>query len=708
MTFVVGIDVGGTFTDGVAIDLETGSITVAKFPTTNADPLEGVMAVVDELAMAHSLDRSAILSGTERFVHGTTLTSNVALERRGAGVGLITTQGFGDAILMMSGKGRVAGLSLMERRHFRRTDKPDPIVPGAHIVEVSERVDLDGDVVVPLTDTEIEGACQRIAEMGVDACAIALLWSFRNTVHENRLAEALRERMPDLFVSTSSELAPLMGEYERTATAVMNAYVGPAVTNYLDTVESELRRAGLRVPLLIVQSSGGVAEASETQPVNTIESGPAAGVSGSTHLMSQIGEQHAIVTDVGGTTFKVTLVRDRTPELTTETVLGQYSLLIPMIDVVSIGAGGGSIAWVDGERIRVGPQSAGSSPGPACYGWGGEEPTVTDADLVLGYLNPEFFLGGKMKLDGSAASRAIKSRIADPMFDGDIVRAAAAIREVMDMRMADLIRKVSLERGHDPREFVVLAYGGAGPVHCGTYAAELGCPRIVIPPNATAYSAFGAAVSHIRHSYSLSRQGPAPGDPGRIRDDLDELERRAREVLGREGVKDEAIEISAWADLRYKRQFFELRVPLPPPPSISPNQLEIAIERFEADYAKRYGRDARHGRDRIEYVRFGLDAEGPNLKSVLQPQLAANGDADQALKSARQVHWRETESMSPTPIYDGALLRHGHEICGPAVVEHVGTSIAIHEGQRAFIDEHGNTIIELQKEGNDARRPSHL
>jgi len=715
LSFVIGIDIGGTFTDGVAVDLETSTVVTGKTPTTVPDLLPGVLDTLGRLAEELGRAPADLLEGCVKFVHGTTLTTNVLLERRGARVGLVATQGFGDAILMMSGKGRVAGLSLMERRHFRATDKPDPIVPRERIVEIPERVDVDGDVVIPLTDEAIDEAARRLGRLEVEACAVALLWSFRNNDHERRIAAALRERFPDLYVSASSDLAPILGEYERTATAVVNAYVGPAVKDYLATVEGALQERGLRSPLLVVQSSGGVAEIPQTEPVNTIESGPAAGVRGSVHLLEQIDQPHAIVTDVGGTTFKVSIVRERDPGLTTETVLGQYSLLVPMIDIVSIGAGGGSIAWLDGSRLRVGPKSAGSSPGPACYGWGGVEPTVTDADLVLGYLNPDYFLGGRMKLSVDAARRAIAERIAGHLFDDDVISAAAGIREIVDTGMADLIRKASLERGHDPREFVIVAYGGAGPVHCGAYAAELGCRKIVVPQNATVYSAFGAAVSDLQHSFQIARQSPAPGDEETIRRDFLELERKARKVLRSEGIADDSMRIAPWADVRYKRQFYELRIPLETGVGeIDAGVLRALARRFEEDYGRRYGEGARHGQHRIEYVRFGVEAIGQTPRPAVRPAQfdGARPDGarpDGARKGEREVYWREERALLATPIYEGPLLAQGSVVEGPAVIEHPGTSIAVHPRQLARIDAYLNTIIELE-EGvhRDAGRARHL
>jgi N-methylhydantoinase A len=703
VSFVIGIDIGGTFTDGVAVDIGTSTVVAGKTPTTSPDLLPGVLATLEELGQALGRSVNELLRDCVKFVHGTTLTTNVLLERRGARVGLVATQGFGDAILMMSGKGRVAGLSLMQRRHFRATDKPEPIVPRERIVEISERVDSDGEVVIPLTEEGINNAIGRLMELGVDACAVALLWSFRNPLHERQISAAIHERFPGLYVSVSSDLAPLLGEYERTATAVVNAYVGPAVTNYLANVEDALKKQGVRSPLLVVQSSGGVAEVQQTEPVNTIESGPAAGVRGSVHLLEQIDQPHAIVTDVGGTTFKVSIVRERDPGLTTETVLGQYSLLVPMIDIVSIGAGGGSIAWLDAGRLRVGPTSAGSSPGPACYDWGGVQPTVTDADLLLGYLDPDYFLGGRMKLSVDAARRAIAEHIADPLFNSDAVSAAAGIREIIDTQMADLIRKASLERGHDPREFVVLAYGGAGPVHCGAYAAELGCREIVVPHNATVYSAFGAAVSDLQHSFQIARQSSAPGQVDPIRRDFLKLERKARDVLRTEGIADEAIRIAPWADMRYKRQFYELRIPLGVSASaIDSRSLGVLAHRFEENYGRRYGDGARHGAHRIEYVRFGVEAIGHTPRPAVAPAQLDGARPEAALKGERVVYWREEGGLVATPIYDGTLLAAGVVLEGPTVIEHPGTSIAVHPRQRARIDAYRNTIIELDEGGQHA------
>ncbi|MEE9273711.1 MAG: hydantoinase/oxoprolinase family protein, partial [bacterium] len=376
--YSIGIDIGGTFTDAAVAPHEGGRAVLAKAPTTPEDYLAGVMEALDEAARELGLPLSDLLAQTALLAHATTVTSNVLWARTGPSVGLIATRGFEDQILIMRGIGRVAGLSLAERRHYRRTDKPAPIVPRRRIRGAAERIDSSGEVLVPLDEDGVREDIRRLVEEeGVEALAVGLLWSFRNPIHERRVKEIAAEAAPGLPVSLSSELSGRLGEYERTATAALNAYVAPAMEGYLERLCARLAEAGLARPPLIVQSNGGLTPADRVAPVRTIESGPAVGVVGAARLAGEIGRPNLIATDVGGTTFKVGLVQEGGWDLADETVLTQYHVHVPMVDVASIGAGGGSIAWEDGGRLRVGPRSAGAAPGPACYGAGGEAPTVT-------------------------------------------------------------------------------------------------------------------------------------------------------------------------------------------------------------------------------------------------------------------------------------------------------------------------------------------
>jgi len=628
------------------------------------------------------------------------LTSNVMFTWTGARTALLATRGFGDEILIMRARGRVAGMGLSERRHYRATDKPPRIVPSELIEEVVERVEHHGRALIPLERGEAERAVDAVLARGAKSIAVALLWSPENPEHELLLERVIRERAPGVYVSLSHRLAPVLGEYERTVTAAVNAYVGPIVAEYLRGLADRVRQLGLKRPLLVVQANGGVAQIDETVPINTIESGPAAGMVATKALMDAAGYKNVIATDVGGTTFKVGLLVDGAWSFAPEAIVNQYTLLIPMIDLVSIGAGGGSIAWVDETRLRVGPHSAGADPGPAGYGWGGTEPTVTDADLVLGFLNPQRFLGGRLKLRPNLAEKAIRERIADRLFGGDVERAAAGIRQVVDSQMADLVRKMSIERGHDPRQFVVMAYGGAGPLHAAAYARQVGVERVVIPPAATVFSAFGAAASDIRHSLQRSVPGDFPDQLPAIATAYASMEAEARALLRRQDIPDSRMGFHRWADMRYARQLHDVRVPVSDG-VIDAGFAEGITQAFTERYAALYGKSALLQKLGVRVLRVGIEAIGVIEKPML-PSSKLHGPKPSAAEGvSRAIHWPEAGQRLSTRVYDGLKLRAGNAIQGPAVIELPGTTIALPPGDRAVIDQFGNTIITL-----DATRPS--
>src|SRR5581483_8797837 len=568
------------------------------------------------------------------------------------------------------------------RRHFRRTNKPAPLVDHPLIAEVAERVDWKGAVLVPLTPGEARRAIDELRGHGAEAFAVCLLWSLRNPAHEQLLADLLRRELPDAFVSVSSELSPVMGEYERAATTVVNSYVGPRVSAYLRGLERDLRRRGLAGSPFILQCHGGAAHADEVVPVQTIESGPAAGVVGARHLADLLGLRHVIAADVGGTTFKVGLIRDGQWYYASETVLGQFELQVPMVEVISIGAGGGSVAWADGRRLRVGPQSVGASPGPACYGQGGVEPTVTDADLVLGYLNPEYFLGGRIRLDTRRAEEAIRRAVAGPLFGGDLLAAAEGIRRVTDAQMADLIRKATVERGHDPRDFVLMAYGGAGPVHCCAYAEEAGIDRIVVPFAATVHSALSAAVAEVRHTRRLSAPMVLPGDPRRAAAAFARLESEVTVALGRQGVVPGQIALERWVEMRYRRQMHVVRVPVPGG-ELDGDGLARVAAAFEARYARLYGATATYREAGVEVVTFGVDAVAKTPQPELAPLPPDGEGREPPGKGRRPVCWSRAAGPSATRLLDGERLRPGHRFAGPVIVEYPGTTLVAPAGWRA-------------------------
>lgn len=690
--YILGVDIGGTFTDAVAVDMGTGDVTPAKSPSTPKNPIDGVVGAVSLLAEQVGTTTDGLLARTVKFAHGTTLTSNVVFTWTGARTGLITTRGFGDEILIMKAVGRVAGIPMSDRRHFRATDKPPAIVPKRLISEVTERVDHRGDVIVPLTEAEARRAVQVLLDQGVEAIAISLLWSHENPVHELMLEAVVKELAPDLYVSTAHRLAPVIGEYERTTTAAVNAYVGPTIKQYLENLAGQLEGEGLRRRLHVLQASGGVTSAEETVPVNTIESGPAAGSVAVRAYAERAGLRNVIATDVGGTTFKVGLLREGEWPAARQMVVNQYSILVPMVDLVSIGSGGGSIAWVDGGRLRIGPQSAGADPGPVCYGWGGTEPTVTDADTVLGFLGTDDFLGGRLHLQVGAATAAIKEKIADRLFAGDVMAAASGIRQIVDAQMGDLVRKMTIERGHDPRHFDLMAYGGAGPLHACGYARGIGVRRIIVPRVATVYSAYGAASSAVTHSSQRSARRVPLDDSQTITDMYATLRRDAAEALTRNGIAQPQHGFAAWAEMRYERQWFDIRVDIDPEPGETlPERLRDV---FEKKYETLYGAAALLPRDRIRLTILGVDGVG-RIEQPPISELPEAGVRAAAPRTSRKVHWPELGAAVDTPIYDGLQVVRDQELSGPAIVMLPGTTVAVPPEATLAIDRWGDFVIEL-------------
>jgi N-methylhydantoinase A len=686
-SYIVGVDIGGTFTDASAVALDDGRVYAAKAPSTPSDLVEGLVGSLDLLAEQVGVSLEDLLRDTVKFAHGTTQTSNVIFTWRGATVGLLTTRGFADELLIMRARGRVAGISLSGRRHLRATSKPPQIVPRSRIEELSERIDHRGRVIVAIDEAEVVLATERLLDAGVESLAVSLLWSPENPEHELLVEQVVKARWPDLHVSLSHRLAPVLGEYERASTAVVNAWVAPTVERYLDRVGSRLAERGLRSPVLVLQANGGVVQVEDTIPVRTIESGPAAGMVAVRALAEAIEVDRVIATDVGGTTFKVGLLVDGAWATARETIINQYTLLMPMIDLVSIGAGGGSIAWVDDTRLRVGPDSAGADPGPVCYGWGGTRPTVTDADLVLGFLDPDAFLGGRLRLDAEGAADAIRAQIAAPLFDGDVIRAAAAIRRIVDAQMGDLIRKATIEHGHDPRGFVLAAYGGAGPLHAADYARGLGIDVIVVPEAATAFSAYGAAASDIAVTRERSVRPELIDDDVALESAFAALEAEAAAIVGRQSVASTSTRMTRWVDMKYEAQLHDVRVVL----DGGPTDRASLRRQFEARYAVIFGSNARLSRAGVQLLRIGVDATGEITKP---PLLERPDDLRRAVpKGRRDVFWPSADAWVDTAAYDGPSLAPGDMLEGPAVVDLPGTCIVVPAGARAEIEAHGHAII---------------
>ena len=586
MSYIIGIDTGGTFTDCVVMDA-AGRIVPAKASSTPDDFSEGVMESLRLAAERLGITTEALLSDTARLALGTTVGTNAMLQRRGAKVGLITTRGHRDVIHIMRGARGVPGLNNVQVLHFPESGKPDPIVPKPFIAEVSERVDCKGQVVVELNEEEAKAAIDKLVAKGVESIAICFLWSFKFAEHERRVKAMVERLAPHVFVCCSADLIPRWGEYERTVATVLNAYLGPVMSRYLGRLESRAQAAGLRYPLQVMQCGGGVIPAAESarRAFLTLDSGPVAGVLASQYLGGIIGHKHVIVTDMGGTSFDVGLAVDGVPRYTSTSVVNQYEFFISTVDVESIGSGGGSVIWIDelSDAIRVGPRSAGALPGPACYGRGGTEPTVSDANLVLGYLNPDYFLGGELDLDVEAARTALET-VGGPLGMSAEETAVAAIR-VIDHQMADLIRKLTIERGEHPRDFAVFACGGAGGLHALQFTALLGSSKAVIPLGDTAsvWSALGAAASDLLHIYEAVDIQSSPFDPARVMERFRQLEARGVAQLRADGIAPADGRLVRSADIRYKGQINEVEVPVP-----SGTLDEAALAQLVADFHRRY------------------------------------------------------------------------------------------------------------------------
>jgi N-methylhydantoinase A len=697
MGYIVGVDIGGTFTDVSAVSLANGDVLTAKARSTPWDLIEGLVEGLGLVAEQAGLTTEQLLTDTEKFAHGTTQTSNVIFTWVGAKTGLITTRGFADEILIMRARGRVAGLGLSDRRHLRATQKPPQIVPRHLIAEVSERVDHRGRPLVKLDRREAERAVRLLLDQGVESIAVSLLWAHENPDHELLIAEVIEELAPSMHVSLGHRMARIPGEYERASTAVVNAFVAPTVEDYLERLVERLYSLELRAPVLILQASGGVSSVEETVPIMTIESGPAAGMVAVRALMDTVGYTNVIATDVGGTTFKVGLLVNGQWSVTQETIINQYTVLMPMIDLVSIGAGGGSIAWVDDTRLRIGPLSAGGDPGPACYGWGGTKPTVTDADLVLGFLNPDRFLGGRLALRRDLAEAAIKEHVADPLFGGDVVRAAAGIRQIVDSQMGDLVRKATIERGHDPRDFMMMAYGGAGPLHAAGYSKGIGVKGILVPEAATGYSAYGAASSDIQHSTQRAVPSELFEDPEGLAAAYQELEASARSLVLNQKVTPSRVRASQWAEMRYARQLHDVRVDVVDIPleGIAGALRSAFMERYEA----LYGKTAILPGAQVELLRIGVDVVGEISKPVIEKYPVASADASSAASGSRRVFWPELMDWVDTPIFDGTRLRSGNQIDGAAIIEQPGTTIVVPPDATCRVDSYGNNVIEFKSGG---------
>lgn len=701
MSYVVAVDSGGTFSDCVVLD-ERGRATRAKASSTPPHFEQGVLASIAAAAARLEITLAELLGQTTLFAHGTTVATNTLITGTGARTVLLTTSGHEDAILIGRTAQKVAGLTESEIIDVAHLAKADQLVPRFRIVGIDERMDRNGNCVAPLQLDRLSDLPGFLRRQGVKAIAISFLWSFLNPEHERSLHSWLREAGgDDWFVTTSSELAPVIREYERTSTTVLNAYLSPAVKGYLDRMRERLREAGHRGAVSVMHSAGGVSSIEEARErgVTLLSSGPAGGMLGARSLARQLGLDRVIATDVGGTSFDVGLVIDGEPAYADAPVFAQYPVTVPVIDVSSIGAGGGSIAWIEQETgiLHVGPQSAGASPGPACYGAGGVLPTVTDANLVLGRLNPDNFLGGRMKLDSAGARRAIADHIAEPLGMSPEAAAAVVIR-IVDAHMADLIRKVTVERGLDPGTFTVLSYGGAGGLHAGAFAAKLRCRDVVIPLGAAVFSAVGIARSDVKRVAMGSDPMRAPFDLAQWRLRLQELESRLGQQFRDEQLPTQRVTLRRSVELEFRGQVHTVRVPVEEGDLEAGDGGERVIDRFTSMYEAKYGRGTAFRKAGVEATTFVVEATSALPVPAAQSQPLVGPDATAAARGSRPVYLHEAGDFVMTPVYDADALRPGNEFGGPAVLEAEDTTILVRAGQRVCVDGDLNLRLEVSVE----------
>lgn len=705
MNYIVAVDSGGTFTDACVVDA-VGTVTRAKAPSTPPDFEEGVLSAVTEAAARLGKTLTDLLAETRLFAHGTTVATNILITRSGARTALVTTRGHEDAIIIGRTMQKVAGLTEAEIISVAELAKADPIVPRVRIFGIDERVDRSGNVVVPMRgDGALDALAERLEEEGVEAVAVCLLWSFLNPSHELALREWLEQRAlgngedrAKWIVTASSELVPVVREYERAATTVLNAYLTPGVHSYLERMRDGLRAGGYSGPVTVMHSAGGVSSVEEAREhaVALLSSGPVGGMLGTKALAQRLGLKDVLATDVGGTSFDVGAIVDGEPGYAPKPVFGKYPIALPVIDVTSIGAGGGSIAWIEPETgvLKVGPRSAGARPGPVCYGAGGDEPTVTDANLALGRLNPDNFLGGRLKLQMRLAEEVIGTQIADPL-GLSVSDAAAAIVDIADAHMGDLIRRVTVERGLDPSRFTIFAYGGAGGLHAGAYSRALACQGVVIPRAASVFSAFGISSSDVKHVLVASDPTRAPFDMERWRERFATLQSQLVERMRGQKLPVDRLDTSCAVDLQFRGQVHSIRVPVEEPDFGRDDGGEGVINRFVELYEAKYGPGTAYPRAGVEAMTFAVEGVAPLDVPVAEPLPPSDKEASDARRGERLVYFRELDGFGMVDIYEAERLHAGAEVTGPAIVDAEDTTVVVPPGHRLWVDGFANMRLNL-------------
>lgn len=715
--FIVYLDTGGTFSDAVVIKSD-GSFVTGKASTTPDDLEECFFNCIEDASKKLGMSLETFLSRTDTLGFGTTAGTNTLLTRHGAPkLGLITTKGFEDTTLIMRGVGRWIGLSLEEGMHIAGSDKPEPLIPRKLIKGVTERVDCLGNVVIGVYEDEVREAVKKLCDEGVEGIAVVFLWSFLNDINERRVKEIIDEMSPGVSVSLSVDIAPLIREYARFNSTIIDLYIGKQVRKLLSKVGDKLNHLGYKKPLLVMQASGGLSRSDVVKSVSTLHSGPVGGLRGIEFFKNLYGFENVMGSDVGGTSFDISIVSKHGAEYIREPVVCRWPLANPMLEIISIGAGGGTIAYIDefSGQLRVGPQSSGAMPGPVSYNLGGTEPTVTDADVIMNRIDPDYFLGGKMKLEKEKAINAMKEKIANPL-SMKVEEASQGVCNIIDNTMKATLAALIGEKGFDVKDFVLFAFGGAGATHCAGYSRDLGFKKIVIPPFASTFSAFGSATTDVMHRYNSSAYIVIPHIPFQVttrKFELTSLEQIPQKALERfnqmyetmeqkaymemkeEGFKKENIKVRYQMEMRYGGQLYEIVSASPVGRINTLEDMKALIQAFENEYERLYTKQAMYPEGGIEIITLILEISASTIKPAMVKRDYDGKDPSSAQKGNRDVFF--DDGYKETNIYDMDRLKYGNFVKGPAIIESIDTTVVVPPDFIINIDEYLFMVMEQVK-----------
>lgn len=697
--YLVATDVGGTCTDTIVFAAGE-PVRLGKALSTPPDFATGVLDSIRSAAEKMGMTLEALLSETGLFIHGSTVVDNTVLTRDGSRTGLLTTAGFEDTVLVTRGAyGRWGGLTEDRIKHPVKTERGTALIGADCIVGVRERADYKGAILQEIDEAEVERAIRLLVErQKVEAIAVSFLWSFYNPANERKVRAVIERIAPHVYCTLSSEIAPVPGEYERSSTTVINAYAGQITRSYLASLQTLLAGGGYQGPVMVMQGYGGLLPAEEAaeRAIGMLECGPAAGVIGSRALGQLLDQPDVIATDMGGTTFKVSVLQNNTIEYAKEPMVDRFHYTQPKIEVVSIGAGGGSIISLEpGTKApRVGPRSAGSRPGPVCYGLGGEEPTLTDVFMLIGYMDPGIFLGGSMKLDREKARRVFDEKIARPL-GLSVEQAAIGVYRVATAQISDLIREITVERGLDPRDFVLHSFGGSCGMVAGMFGAELNVKRIVVPYTASVNCAFGLISADIVHEYATTALLPVPSPVDAVNRLFAPMADKARRQLAEEGFTGDRVRLEWSIDLRYSRQVHEVTTPVRGTYPLGEEDFAEVVAEFERLYERKYGKGSAYREAGLEMTQFRLTARGLMDRPEIAPEARGTGDATAARIGRRPIFVDAMNGMVESDIYDFERLQPGHVVVGPAVIHTPITTIVLQARQQGTLDGYRNVIIDF-------------